>query len=162
MQPSPKTFVAGFACIVILGALPERAHAQFGVPGIPGIGGGGGINFRPSVSDSLNQNRGGPNQAIGMFERARQESVNRAPKYGSMNSAGSLSPRSANLAGDSTPARRVLERRQESGTLRSGGSRVRIPPGLREVKNARRAALTNPNSGLESDRSRADARNTSP
>ncbi len=175
MCMSARFLLAVFLSGSCLAFSPLTTQAQFGQPNFGniggGMGGGGGMgHFSPSVTNSLNQGRTSQPSAIGTFERARQEnaSAKTARNYDDTFSK-PLKMKGLESDASSAAVRRLLNRRQgDSVTARTAqnprgnGSPFRIPPGLREVKNAHRIARDQPSSGSVSTESRAEATNSSP
>lgn len=138
-----RMVLAGVISMVLAGTSSE-CHAQFGQPAIPGFGGfggfGGGASFSPTVTNSIN--RVAPPAAVGLFERDRQENTaGQKPKYSDSLFARPLKPNLAGSLGGPISARRARDRKTGS-QADDPRFALRVPPGLREVKKARRDALT--------------------
>lgn len=141
-----RVVLSGLISLMLANSTSE-CYGQFGIPGfggfggIPGMGGmGGGMNFSPSVTNSIT--RGTPPASLGLFERDRQENTaGLKPKYSDAMFAKPLKPNLGASLGGPIATRRARDRRPANQNDDPRYA-LRLPPGLREVKKARRAAMT--------------------
>jgi hypothetical protein len=137
-----RVVLSGVISLVLAGS-PSECFGQFGPPAIPGLGGGMPA-FSPSVTNSINRNA--PPPSLGLFERDRQENNSSLkPKYSDALFARPLKQDVTGSLGGPLSVRRARDRKSGS-QADDRRFALRIPPGLREVKKARRDALTAGNS----------------
>ncbi len=135
-----RIVLSGLISLMLANSTPE-CFGQFGMPGLGGMGGmGGAMNFSPSVTNSIN--RGTPPPSLGLFERDRQDlSGTQKAKYSDSMFTKPLKPNFGGSLGGSLATRRAKDRKSSS-QKDDPRYALRLPPGLREVKKARRAAMT--------------------
>lgn len=148
-----RVVLTGFVAVILANS-SSHCFAQFGGfggMGIPGFGGMGGPgNFNPTVTNSLNRTVTQPSLDNFAHDRPENSATQRA-KYSDSLFARPLKPSGgsggsgyAGLTG-ALATRRARERKPSAATgSSSADSRNpnRFPPGLRDVKKARRSSMT--------------------
>lgn len=157
MNERTKSLVIGISVLALLLLVSQPGHAQrpsrgrMGGGGMGRGGGGGGSgmrNFTPTITNSLRQGGQPPSSlsSTGLYGQARKEASKATSKHMDPSLVTPLRPKTTGSQYESAGARRLLERLKSSDDDEPSESPFRIPPGLREVKESRRAAsqLTRP------------------